>query len=287
MKDRSGSKRARNLDECRWLAEIAGEEKMRKYKSVEMVESRLEDLARSGSEMIEEGLKYVDHRKTDGKGRMDVLYVDRGNAVVAAGLNMAQDDNMLLRGLDYYNYVSANIEALARIHKSDGIDPTKAIRLMLIAPSFSQSMVNRCRWIDTSVSLYVYRCLQFDGSDEVVPIFTEASVPPPPKPAPGGRDNFQVRLGYIANQEVREILASLLSDLPNWEKDPVLIEPIKYAISVKVGGKVFMHLSLRRENFLVETHSAEGKWTGIPVNSREDLEVLIPLMKSNMENRLK
>jgi hypothetical protein len=256
---------------------------MRKYKSVEIIENQLEDMIRTGSEMIEEGLKYVDHQKIPGKDQMDVLFLDRGKCMVAAEINIVEDDNMLLHGLDYYNYVANNFETLARIHKNDGIDPTRAIRLMLIAPSFSQTMTNRCKWIDTNISLYSYKCIRFDDSDEVIPIFSETSIPTPPKPSAGERDSPGDWLGYLTNQDLRRVLSSLLSDLPAWGKDTLLIEPVKYAISVKKGGKVFMHLALRRDNFLVETHSTEGKWTGYPVNSKKDLETLTPLMMSNME----
>jgi hypothetical protein len=256
-------------------------------RSVSGAKDLLEDLARAGSEMIEEGLKYLDHKKIPGNGRMDALFVDHGNSIVAAELNIVEDDNMLFQGLDYYNYVTNNIEALAHIYKNDGLDPSKSIRLMLISPGFSQTLTNRCRWIDANISLYTYKCIKFDGNDEVIPIFSETSIPAPPEPPRRESDNFEDRFGYLTNQEIKEILVSLLSDLPNWGKDPILIEPIRYAISVKTGGKTFMHLSLRRENFLVETHNAEGKWTGYPVNSREDLEMLMALMKSNMENRLK
>lgn len=259
---------------------------MRKYKSVELDETQLEDLVRTGSEVIEEGLKYVDHQKMDGKDRMDVLFVDSGNFMVAAALNIVEDDNMLLRGLDYYNYVATNRKTLARIYKNDDIDPTKAVRLMLIAPSFSQTLTNRCRWIDVNISLYTYKCIKFDGSEEVIPIFSGISKPTPPEPL-GEMYGFEDRLGYITNQEVRGMLASWLSDLSGWEKDNLAIEPIKYAISKKVGGKVFMTLALRRDKFSIETFSAEGKWTGYPVNSREDLEILMELTKSNMENKLK
>lgn len=258
---------------------------MQKYKSVEIRETQLEDLARIGSEMIEEGLKYVDHNKNPGNGRMDALFVDRGNSIVAAELNIMEDDNLLLQGLDYFNYVTTNIEALARIYKNDGIDPSKSIRLMLISPGFSQTLTNRCRYIDANISLYTYKCIQFDGRDEVIPIFSQTSIPAARENPRRESDPFDDHLGYLTNQGVKEILASLLSDLPNWGNDPILIEPTRYAISVKTGGKVFMQLSLRRENFLVETHDAEGKWTGHPVNSREDLEMLMALMKNNMENR--
>ena len=94
-------------------------------------------------------------------------------------------------------------------------------------------------------------------------------------------------MGYITSSEVRKILESLIADIPNWKKDKILIEPIKNAISVKVGGKVFMYLSPRRDKFLVETHNPEGKWVGFPVNSREDLEGLLDLVKGNMEKKSK
>ncbi len=259
---------------------------MRKYKAVELKENQLEDLVRACSELIEEGLKYVDHQKITDKGRMDVLFVDSGNSLVVAELKIVEDDNMLLQGLDYYDYVSTNIEAFARIYKNYDIDPTKAIRLMLIAPSFSQTLINRCKWIDANISLYMYKCIIFDGTDDVTPIFTEISAPTAPEP-PGEKYSIEDRLSYITNQDVRRILESLLIELPNWKKDRILIEPIKYSISVKVGGKVFMYLSPRRDKFLVETYSFEGKWTGYPVNSAEDLKMLMDLMKSNMEKKLK
>ena len=48
-----------------------------------------------------------------------------------------------------------------------------------------------------------------------------------------------------------------------------------------------MYLSPRRDKFLVETNNLEGKWVGHPVNSKEDLNGLIDLMKGNMEKKLK
>lgn len=56
---------------------------------------------------------------------------------------------------------------------------------------------------------------------------------------------------------------------------------------MKVGGKVFMYLSARRDKFIVETYNSEGKWTGFPVNSKGDLDGLLDLMKGNMEKKSK
>jgi hypothetical protein len=43
--------------------------------------------------------------------------VDSGRSLVVAELKMVQDDDMLIQGLDYYDYVSTNLEAFARLYK--------------------------------------------------------------------------------------------------------------------------------------------------------------------------
>ncbi len=93
-------------------------------------------------------------------------------------------------------------------------------------------------------------------------------------------------MAYITNLEVRKILEDFMRKIPEWN-EKILMEPIKYAISVKVNGRVFMYLCPRRDKFLVETFSREGKWTGYPVNTSDDLESLMNLIKSNMEKKAK
>lgn len=259
---------------------------MKLYKQVEVNENELEDLVRIGSELIEEGLKYLDHQKHTDKGRFDVLLIDSGNSAVVAELKVIEDDSMLFQGLDYYDYVTTNIEAFARLYKNSKIDPTLPVRLLLIAPSFSQSLINRCKWIDVNISLFIYKCIKFDDFEDFVPVFSEINIPSRPEP-PEGKYTIEDRLAYITVPEVRKILESLLQEIPNWKKDRILIEPIKYAISVKVSGRVFMYLSPKRDKFLVETNNLEGKWVGFPVNTKEDLNALMDLIKDNLEKKAK
>ena len=258
---------------------------MKKYKYVDVTESKLEDFIRVGTDVIEEGLKYVDHQRYTDRGRLDVLLVDSGKSAVVAELKIVEDDAMLLQGLDYYDYVSTNIEAFARLYKDSGIDPTQPIRLMLIAPSFSISLINRSKWIDANISLFTYRCIKLDGTEDITPVFSEVTVPAPT--IIEEKYNIEDRLAYITNVDIRNILKNFLKELPNWKKDKILIEPIKYAISVKVGGRVFMYLEPRRDKFLVSTYNTDGKWTGFPVNTKEELDSLVDLIKSNMEKKSK
>ena len=76
----------------------------------------------------------VDHQKAAAGGRLDVLLVDSGKALVLAELKVTEDDGMLLQAVDYYDYVSNNVEAFARLYKHHDIDPTQEMRLFFDCP---------------------------------------------------------------------------------------------------------------------------------------------------------
>lgn len=258
---------------------------MKRYKQVEVSETQLEDLARTGADLIEEGLKYVDHQRHIEKGRLDLLFIDSGHALVVAELKIIEDDAMLFQALDYFDYVSSNVEAFARLYNNiANIDPTQELRLFLIAPSFSQTLISRCKWIDANISLFIHKMIKFDDSEDIVPVFSEIVIPTRPELIVE-KYTIEDRLAYITNFEIKRVAEEFLKQLQEWKKDKILIEPIKYAISIKVGGRVFMYLSPRRNAFVVETYNTEGKWTGFSVNSKEDLAGLLDLLKTNMEKR--
>jgi RecB family endonuclease NucS len=88
---------------------------MPKYKKIDVSEQQLEDLIRRQADLIEDGLVYVDHQRQAATGRLDVLLVDSGHALVVAELKVVEDDGMLLQGVDYYDYVAGKVETYARL----------------------------------------------------------------------------------------------------------------------------------------------------------------------------
>ena len=255
---------------------------MRRYKVVEVSEKELEEMARKVPDLIEEGLRYVDHQKRAERGPLDVLFADSGNALVVAELKVTEDDGMLVQALDYYDYIASNIEGFARVYKEKKIDPTQKPRLFLLAPSFSVSLLNRCKWIDTPLSLFTFQCLVFeDNPKEVVPVFKEITIPSRLQPVEVY--TIEQRLNYITDSKVRKTVDEFLKEIEEWDKDKILIEPIKNAISIKVSGRVFMYLEPRRKHFLVSTYDNENKWTGFPIHQPEDLDEVKILLKANYE----
>ncbi len=227
---------------------------MKKYKPAEVSEKQLEDLIRQAADHIEEGLKFIDHQRRTERGPLDILFVDSGNALAVAELKIVEDDTMLVQGIDYYDFVSKNIEGMARIYKEFKIDPTQPIRLLLIAPSFSNSIVNRCKWIDIPISLFTYKSITFEDSKDIVLIFSEIETPSAPKAI----ENYNLgdRLKYITDATVRTIAQDLLNEIQNWNKDKILIEPTKHDISLRFLAECFL-ISRREENTSLFIHTTE------------------------------
>lgn len=223
-------------------------------------------------------------RQTAG-GRLDVLLVDSGKSLVIAELKIVQDDGMLLQGVDYYDYVSSHVEAFARLYKPQGIDPTQQVRLFLIAPSFSQTLVNRCKWLDLPISLFTFNCLNFEGDDDLVPIFAEHSIPTPPKVLEVRMPDDQ--LGYITDLNVRANVSALLDEIKNWMPGRISIDAIKYAISMKVNGRVFAYFYPRRKHYLLATYNADEEWTDYAIKDDEVLAKVKPIIRATMERKSK
>ncbi len=255
---------------------------MRKYKVIDISEKQLEEMVRKAPDLIEEGLRYIDHQKRTERGPLDVLFADSGNALVVAELKIVEDDGMLVQGVDYYDYITSNIEGFARAYKDKKVDPKQKPRLFLIAPSFSVSLVNRCKWIDVPISLFTFQCIGFeDNPKEIIPIFKEITIPSIPDPVEVY--TLDQRLNYITDGKVREAVEDLLKEIKEWDADNILIEPTKSDISIKVSGRVFSYLGPRRKHFIIYTYDNENKWTGFPIQQAEDLEEVKILLKGNYE----
>lgn len=254
---------------------------MKEYKSIEVSEKQLEDLIRQGANLIEEGVRYIDHQRNTERGPLDVLMVDSGNALVVAELKIIEDDAMLVQGIDYYDYISKNIEGISRVYKDFRINPSQTVRLFLIAPSFSVSVLNRCKWIDIPISLFTYKCITFEDSKEITVVFSEVMVPSTPKVVESY--NLKDRLEYITSLDIRKIANDLIEEIKSWDTINILVEPIKYDISAKVSGRVLAYICPRRKHFMIYTFDNEKKWVGFPIRQKEDLEIVKVLVKTNID----
>jgi len=258
---------------------------MRKYQIVEVSEKELEDLIRRAPELIEAGFKFVDHQAFTARGPLDVLLVDSGHALVVAELKVVEDDAILVQGIDYYDYVARNLDGFASAYKQHKIDPNQEPRLFFIAPSFSVTLLNRIKWINIPISLFTFQCIEFeDAKGEVVPVYKEIAAPSVPEPIEVY--SLDERYDYITDTEIKSLAKNLVAEIQGWDAERISVEPIKYAISIKFSGRVVAYLEPRRKHFIVSTNNAEGKWTGYPINSENDIKTVVPLVRANIDKIL-
>lgn len=244
---------------------------MKKYRGVDVSEAQLEDLLRQAPELLEEGMRFVDHQRKTVSGRLDVLLVDSGRALVVAELKVVEDDGMLMQAVDYYDHVAANLEAFARVYRDCSIDPQQTPRLLLIAPSFSVSLLNRLKWIDIPIiSLFTYRCIELEDSPgHPVPVYSEIKGPAAPEPLKV--TTLDQHFTYITNDSVRskaqEIVTALRALGPT-----ISAEPVKSGISVKRNGRVFAYIWPHRKYFGVGCYGLDGQWTSFVVDADTNLD---------------
>ena len=255
---------------------------MRKYKLVDVSEKQLEDTIAKNMDLVENGLRFIDHQRWTERGPLDVLAVDSGSAFVVAELKVKEDDNMLVQGLDYYDYVTSNVDGYANAYKDKKVDPRQEPRLFLIAPSFSISLINRCKWINVPLSLFTFQCIEFDDKlGEIIPIFKEVAIPSRVQPV--AVYTMEQRLSYITEPSVRKKVEDFIEEIKSWEKEKITVEPIKYDISIKISGSVLAYVSPKRKYFVISTYDNDDKWKPFPITTAEELDNIRELLKSSIE----
>ncbi len=254
------------------------------YITVEVDEKTLEFLTSQNADKIELGLKYIDHQKRTERGPLDVLCVDSGNALIIAELKVVEDDNMLVQGIDYYEDVTKNIELLARLYnktQETNIDPTQKPRLFLIAPSFSINLLKRSSWIDIPISLFTYKCIKIDSNQDVLPIYHEVNIPRRIQPIEVY--TVEQRMNYIQDEEVKNRFKSMLNSVREFDSKKITVDAVKNDVSVKVSGKVISYICPRRKNFIIYTYDTDSEWKPFSIDSMEDSENALRIIKMNFE----
>ena len=254
---------------------------MLKYKNVDISEKELEDLIRQYPDPLD--LTYVDHQRFTDRGPLDMIFVDSGKSFVIAELKVVEDDGMLMQGLDYFDYISRNFDGICNAYKKFEIDKKQDIRLILIAPSFSVNLLNRCKWLDVNLSLYTYSCIELNELKEKVLTFSEVTFPSRPQKVEEYK--LEDRINYLTDESLKILARSMISSIKEWEKSKILIEPTKYSLSMKYSGKVFAYFEPRRKYFLIYTYNEENKWTPYKIDNQEEVENVKVLMKFNIDKK--
>lgn len=143
-----------------------------RIKKIELKEKEeLEPLLLAAPEHLETGMRVVAYQVTTPTGLLDILAVDEEGALVVIELKNEVDEGegQLLQALRYYDWCFENRAWLAHAYRNKGIDPHKELRLILVAPDFSESLKRLSKYLTIEVELFRYQAVELpDGQRDIV-----------------------------------------------------------------------------------------------------------------------
>jgi hypothetical protein len=248
-------------------------------KQVEIAEKELEDMLKDNLHLIEEGLKFIDNQIVAGRGPLDILAVDNGGSLVVMELKVVESDDMLVQALDYYDWTLEHIDSVKRMYPRFNVDYEQSPRLILVAPSFSQTLLRRAVYLTISPELFTFKCLETEGKRGL--LLEAVNLPPPPLPPPSPKSK-QDFIDYVTAATVRDLLKIACDELCDLSGDVGDVEQyttqtyIGYRIK---GKKVFAILYPRRSAFWIETNDEEGDWKGYKIQTEDDYRRVLSNVK--------
>ena len=251
----------------------------------EISERELEDFIRRQPELVEADLKIIDQQTTTqnlkSKGRLDVLFVDSDNTLVIAELKVKENDKMLSQAIDYFDYINDNKETIARLYSEFNINATNEPRILLIAPNFPQTLINRCKWINIDIQLkrYLYLELEDDSKKHTI-YFDDVNIP-------YNAESIDVKtieehLDYIKDKQIQTIAKKILEEVKQWNKSRISLTSKKAGISMKLSGRVFGALYPKREFFYID-YIEDKTWMKYDIREEDNVAEVIEKLKQSFD----
>ena len=248
---------------------------------IEIQEKVLEELLYKNPNYLEEGLRAIGRQFPTDSGPVDLICVDEDGILVVVELKNEEDDYQLLQALRYYDYVVEHIYELIRhFEKSGIIISDKDPRLMLVAPSFSETLKRAAKYLGIEIDLKEYIAVKIpDG--KIGLIIRDVEIPGmQPSPPP----TINEKLDRIRDGNLKELARKILEEL---KTEGVELRPIHGDwISLFYHNKKLASIACRRTRLAIDIPTPEGKWKRYQIFREEDWlriyqEKLKPLMTSS------
>ncbi|MCJ7813699.1 endonuclease NucS [bacterium] len=244
---------------------------MIKVKPIDVRErEELEPLIVSNTDVIEQGLQIIAHQHPTDSGPLDILAVDSEGTLVIIELKNEASEAHLDQGLRYYDWCRQNISWISQIYTIKNINPDASPRLMLIAPSFTDTVRRIAKYVDIELHLIEYHAFQNEKGEKGL-ICTEIDIGQPPEPP--DIPTIEKKMEYFQDVKVKELFGAVIDEL---RQKQIEIKPIhELWITCWYKGKRFMSMAPKRNFFVIDVLTPGGNWTGRQrVSSKKEWEIV-------------
>lgn len=231
---------------------------MIKVKAVSVREKEeLEPLLVANPDVIEDGLQVITHQHPTDSGPLDILAVDSEGTLVVIELKNEASDSHLDQGVRYYDWCRQNISWICSAYTNETqINPEATPRLMLIAPSFTETVRRIAKYVEIELDLIEYHAFENEkGEKGLICTAIDYGQPPVPPEIP----TIEKKMEYFQSDKVKDIFKSVLDELAAKQ---IEIKPIHGLwISFWYKGKRFMYMAPKRSFFVIEVLAPDGNWS--------------------------
>jgi len=234
---------------------------------------RLEPMLVANPDVIEEGLKVITHQQQTDSGPLDILGVDAEGTLVVIELKNEAAEGHLDQGLRYYDWCRQNVAWIAQAFKTYGVNDKALPRLVLIAPSFSDTVRQIAKYVAIGVALklYEYQAVENEKGEKGL-ICREVDFGEPPEPP--RIMSLADKAKRFEDPKVKRLWERVVAEMPKQQVEVKCIAG--HDVTLWYKGKRFMWMTPRRKWFSANVLSPAGGWCGnVNVSTRKDWEKLL------------
>ena len=245
---------------------------MIKVKPIDLKErDELEPLLVANPDVIEQGLQIISHQLMTDSGPLDILAVDSEGTLIIIELKNEATEGHLDQALRYYDWCRQNISWISKAYSSNNdINPNSAPQLMLIAPSFTDTVKRISKYVSVELHLVQYQAFEDEkGERGILCNEIDYGQPPDPPVIP----TWDEILKYFHDGKVKDLFTSVIEELQAKQIEKRLIQGLYLSFWYK--GKRFMYMGAKRNFFVVEVLTLGGTWTRrARISNRNEWEVV-------------
>lgn len=245
-----------------------------KIKSVSIGErDKLEPLLVANPDVIEDGLRVITHQQQTDTGPLDILGVDADNTLVVIELKNEAAEGHLDQGLRYYDWCCQNIAWIAQAFKSHGINDKVLPRLLLIAPSFTETVRQIAKYVALGVdlTLYEYQAVENEKGENglICKEVDFGEAPEPPRII-----SLADKSKRIKDAKVKKLWDQMIAEMLKNQIE--VMSRAGYHVTLWYKGKRFMWISPRQKWISAKVLSPGGDWGPlVNINTRKNWEKLL------------
>lgn len=230
------------------------------------------DLLFEGISSLERGLRPLNKNVETPVGKIDILAVDMVGRIVIVEVGKNDIEDLLFKSIDHFDWAFTNMKDLEERYKVYNIDPTLAPRILILAPSYTETFLKRASYLNpTFIDIYEYQVKESLGAKKVY--FRPFSFLNHKKLVVDLRTkSLDDHLNYLEDEDLKTTLKSLIIEIQSLKSDYTIDTSKGYIGFRNKGGKLGLSIYVLKNSFWVNL--GKHRWNAVLVKSNYDIQSL-------------